>query len=135
MSNQKVAVFCKVKMLDDRRKVYRFPNDLQSALLEYASDEDLNDLLVGALINVPTKERFKSKKYTPTLHVAKIENVFLSRKCRVSRRTRGQFLTLDRWTERSFDISFLLHDHSFLNKTRIFIDMIRWKLRRNEAKI
>lgn len=135
MSNKKTAVFCKVERLDDRKIVYRFPNDLQKALLEYGSVEDLNDLLSGSLINVPTKERFKSKKYKPVLHVAKITEVFISNKCKVSRRTRGQFLTADRWTEKALDITFLLHDHSILNKFRIFLDVLKWRLRLRKARL
>lgn len=130
MRNQKPAVFCEVAMLDGRKRVYRFPNDLQFALREYGSCEDLNELLSVSLINVPTKEIFKSKKYKPILHVAKINKIFISKKCKVSRRTRGQFLTKDRWTERSLEVSFLLHDHSTFNKLRIFLDVIRWRLRR-----
>ena len=91
MRNQKPAVFCEVAMLDGRKRVYRFPNDLQFALREYGSCEDLNELLSGSLINVPTKEIFKSKKYKPILHVAKINKIFISKKCNVSRRSRGQF--------------------------------------------
>lgn len=130
MKNQKPAVFCEVTMLDGRKRVYRFPNDLQSALRQYGSCEDLNDLMSNALINVPTKEIFKSKTYRPVLHVAKINKIFISKKCKVSRRTRGQFLTADRWTDKSLDLAFLLHDHSRLNKIRITFDVIRWRIRR-----
>lgn len=90
MSNLGRSVFCKIEELNGSCKVYRFPNDLQSALLEYAQYQNLNDLLVGALINYPTKEKF-GKKYKPVLHVAMIKEVFISSKCRVKKRTRGQF--------------------------------------------
>lgn len=130
MKNRKPIVFCEVMMLNGQRKVYRFPNDLQSALLDYGSSEDLNDLLSNALINVPTKEISKSHSYRPILHVAKIDKVFISRDYKVSRRIRGQFLTNYFWTEESVDVSFLLHDHSVCNKVRIFIDVLRWRSRR-----
>lgn len=125
MKNKKPVVFCEVEMLNGRKRVYRFPNDLQSALLDYGTCEDLNDLLSEALINVPTKEIFRSHSYKPILHVAKIVKVFISKDCKVSRRTRGQFLTNYFWTESSADVSFLLHDHSACNKVRIFIDVLR----------
>ena len=128
------SVFCKIEELDGSCKVYRFPNDLQSALLEYAQYQSLNDLLVGALINYPTKEKF-SKKYKPVLHVAMIKEVFISNRCRVKKRTRGQFLTSDRWTEDHLDIRFLLHDHSSMNKIRIIIDIIRWRRRLKKRRL
>lgn len=128
------SVFCKIEELDGSCKVYRFPNDLQSALLEYAQYQSLNDLLVGALINYPTKEKF-GKKYKPVLHVAMIKEVFISNRCRVKKRTRGQFLTSDRWTEDHLDIRFLLHDHSSMNKIRIIIDIIRWRRRLKKRRL
>lgn len=135
MKNRRPIVFCEVMMLNGRRRVYRFPNDLQSALLDYGSSEDLNDLLSNALINVPTKEIFKSNSYKPILHVAKIDKVFISRDCKVSRRTRGQFLTNYFWTEKSVNVSFLLHDHSVCNKIRIFIDVLRWRSKRKRINV
>lgn len=134
MKNKKQVVFCEVEMLNGRKIVYRFPNDLQSALLDYGDCEDLNDLLSEALINVPTREIFRSHSYKPILHVAKIAKVFISKDCRVSRRTRGQFLTNYFWTEKSVDVSFLLHDHSVCNKVRIFIDVLRWRFKQKEAR-
>ena len=128
MSNLDRSVFCKIE------EVYRFPNDLQSALLEYAQYQNMNDLLVGALINYPTKEKF-GKKYKPVLHVAMIKEVFISSKCRVKKRTRGQFLTSDRWTEDDLDIRFLLHDHSSMNKIRIIIDIVRWRRRLKKRRL
>ena len=130
MKNRRPNVFCEVMMLNGQRRVYRFPNDLQSALLDYGSSEDLNALLSNALINVPTKEIFRSHSYRPILHVAKIIKVFISRNCKVSRRTRGQFLTNYFSTKESVDVSFLLHDHSVCNKVRIFIDVARWRSKR-----
>lgn len=130
MKNRRPNVFCEVMMLNGQRRVYRFPNDLQSALLDYGSSEDLNALLSNALINVPTKEIFRSHSYRPILHVAKIIKVFISRNCKVSRRTRGQFLTNYFSTKESVDVSFLLHDHSVCNKVRIFIDVVRWRSKR-----
>lgn len=134
MSNLDRSVFCKIEELTGSCKVYRFPNDLQSALLEYAQYQNLNDLLVGALINYPTKEKF-GKKYRPVLHVAMIKEVFISNKCRVKKRTRGQFLTSDRWTEDDLDIRFLLHDHSFINKLRIITDIVRWRRRLKKRRL
>ena len=119
MKNKKPVVFCEVEMLNGRKIVYRFPNDLQSALLDYGDCEDLNDLLSDALINVPTREIFRYHS---------------SKDCRVSRRTRGQFLTNYFWTEKSVDVSFLLHDHSVCNKVRIFIDVLRWRFKQKEAR-
>lgn len=138
MKNKKPVVFCEVEMLNGRKRVYRFPNDLQSALLDYGTCEDLNDLLLEALINVPTKEIFRSHSYKPILHVAKIVKVFISEDCKVSRRTRGQFLTNYFWTESSVNVSFLLHDHSVCNKVRIFTDVLRWRVKRkrlNDEKV
>ena len=134
MSNLGRSVFCKIEELNGSFKVYRFPNDLQLALLEYAQYQNLNDLLVGALINYPTKEKFR-KKYKPVLHVAMIKEVFISSKCRVKKRTRGQFLTSDRWTEDDLDIRFLLHDHSSINKLRIIIDIVRWRRRLKKRRL
>lgn len=134
MSNLGRSVFCKIEELNGSCKVYRFPNDLQSALLEYAQCQNLNDLLVGALINYPTKEKF-GKKYKPVLHVAIIKEVFISSKCRVKKRTRGQFLTSDRWTEDDLDIRFLLHDHSSINKLRIIVDIVRWRRRLKKRRL
>lgn len=134
MSNLGRSVFCKIEELNGSCKVYRFPNDLQSALLEYAQYQNLNDLLVGALINYPTKEKF-GKKYRPVLHVAMIKEVFISSKCRVKKRTRGQFLTSDRWAEDDLDIRFLLHDHSSINKLRIIVDIVRWRRRLKKRRL
>ena len=134
MSNLGRSVFCKIEELNGSYKVYRFPNDLQSALLEYAQYQNLNDLLVGALINYPTKEKF-GKKYKPVLHVAMIKEVFISSKCRVKKRTRRQFLTSDRWTEDDLDIRFLLHDHSSINKLRIILDIVRWRRRLKKRRL
>lgn len=134
MSNLGRSVFCKIEELNGSCKVYRFPNDLQSALLEYAQYQNLNDLLVGALINYPTKEKF-GKKYKPVLHVAMIKEVFISGRCRVKKRTRGQFLTSDRWTEDDLDIRFLLHDHSSINKLRIIVDIVRWRRRLKKRRL
>lgn len=134
MSRLDRSVFCKIEELNGSCKVYRFPNDLQSALLEYDQYHSLNDLLVGALINYPTKEKF-GKKYKPVLHVAMIKEVFISSRCRVKKRTRGQFLTSDRWTEDHLDIRFLLHDHSSMNKIRIIIDIVRWRRRLKKRRL
>ena len=134
MSNLGRSVFCKIEELNGSCEVYRFPNDLQSALLEYAQYQNLNDLLVGALINYPTKEKF-GKKYKPVLHVAMIKEVFISSKCIVKKRTRGQFLTSDRWTEDDLDIRFLLHDHSSINKLRIIVDIVRWRRRLKKRRL
>lgn len=134
MSSLNRSVFCKIEELNGSCKVYRFPNDLQSALLEYDQYQSLNDLLVGALINYPTKEKF-GKKYRPVLHVAMIKEVFISSRCRVKKRTRGQFLTSDRWTENDLDIRFLLHDHSSINKLRIIIDIIKWRRRLKKRRL
>lgn len=134
MSRLDRSVFCTIEELNGSCRVYRFPNDLQSALLEYAQYQSLNDLLVGALINYPTKEKF-GKKYKPVLHVAMIKEVFISNRCRIKKRTRGQFLTSDRWTEDHLDIRFLLHDHSSMNKIRIIIDIIRWRRRLKKRRL
>lgn len=134
MRKKSEAVFCKVRLIDGTKKTYRFPNDLQDAMFESYLYGELKDIMVGALINLPVKEkivRSRSKhskpRYVPTLSVAKIENVFVSSKCKVKRRTRGQFLTEEHWRGPKPDLKFLLHDHSFMNKLRITFAFFSWK--------
>ena len=134
MRKKSEAVFCKVRLIDGTKKTYRFPNDLQDAMFESYLYGELKDIMVGALINLPVKEkiiRSRSKhskpRYVPTLSVAKIENVFVSSNCKVKRRTRGQFLTEEHWRGPKPDLKFLLHDHSFANKLRIAFAFFSWK--------
>ena len=124
----KTNVFCKVLLPNGRRVTYQFPNDLREAMLQSYVDGELKELLNGALINVPTSKY--TKKGKAKLRLGKIVCVFvLNRKHR--RRTRGQFLTRDIWQGNlnKANISFLLHDHSFKNKIRIRLDLIKWRLR------
>ena len=103
-------VFLRVRLLSGKEIVYQVPNDLRYATLQCYYEGELKHLLQNALINVPTTPYTKDGKVT--LHV-------------------GQFLTEETWTRplEWVQIKFLLHDHSFLNKCRILIDLYRWKWR------
>lgn len=125
---EKTNVFCKVLLPNGKRLTYQFPNDLREAMLQSYADGELKNLLSGALINVPTSKY--TKKGRVTLRLGKIVCVFvLNRKYR--RRTRGQFLTRDNWQGKlnKANVLFLLHDHSLMNKIRIRLDLIMWRLR------
>lgn len=124
----KTNVFCKVLLPNGRRVTYQFPNDLREAMLQSYIDGELKELLNGALINVPTSKYTKKGKVK--LRLGKTICVFvLNRKYR--RRTRGQFLTTDNWQGKlnKANVLFLLHDHSFINKFRILLDLVMWRLR------
>ena len=125
---EKTNVFCKVLLPNGKRLTYQFPNDLRKAMLQSYADGELKNLLSGALINVPTsKYTIKGKV---TLRLGKIVHIFvLNRKYK--RRTRGQFLTRDNWQGKlnKANVLFLLHDHSLVNKIRIRLDLIMWRLR------
>lgn len=132
MRKSSEAVFCKVRLLDGTKRIYRFPNDLQDAMFESYVYGELKDIMVGALINLPIKEKLvrhkhSKRRYVPTLSIGKIEQVFVSSNCKVKRRTRGQFLTESHWRSDKPDIRFLLHDHSFMNKLRIAYAFFSWK--------
>lgn len=132
MRKNSEAVFCKVRLLDGTKRIYRFPNDLQDAMFESYVYGELKDIMVGALINLPIKEKLvgpkhSKRRYVPTLSIGKIEQVFVSSNCKVKRRTRGQFLTESHWKGDKPDIRFLLHDHSFMNKLRIAYAFFSWK--------
>ena len=115
-------------MLNGKRLTYQFPNDLRKAMLQSYHEGSLKEILNGALINVPTTKY--NKKGQAVLHLGQITQVFIA--THKSRwRTRGQFLTSDNWQgelDRA-DIRFLLHDHSFLNKIRIRLDLFKWRSR------
>jgi hypothetical protein len=128
IDSTKANVFCKVRMLNGTRLTYQFPNDLRKAMLQSYHEGSLKEILNGALINVPTTKY--NKKGQATLHLGKITQVFVA--THKSRwRTRGQFLTSDNWQGEldKADIRFLLHDHSFLNKVRIRLDLFKWRSR------
>lgn len=132
MRKNSEAVFCKVRLLDGTKRIYRFPNDLQDAMFESYVYGELKDIMVGALINLPIREKLvvpkhSKRRYVPTLSIGKIEQVFVSSNCNVKRRTRGQFLTESHWRSDKPDIRFLLHDHSFMNKLRIAYAFFSWK--------
>lgn len=114
-----VSTFCSVRFLNGKRKVYQFPNDLRDAML--AEDlPQLRRMLKGKLINVPIS---KYKNGHAKLTVAKIERVFRKDVYLPSHlRTRGQFIDLE-----DGDVRFLMHDHSLLNKIRIFLAVWKWR--------
>lgn len=118
----KLNVFCKVKFLNGRSKIYQFPNDLREALLVEDSKE-LRRMLKDRLINVPVSPYLANKEVK--LSVAKITHVFrMNKTYSPHRRTRGQFIE----TENS--VRFLLHDYSFRNKLRIRTQYYLWKLKK-----
>lgn len=121
-------VFLRVRLLSGKEIVYQVPNDLRYATLQCYYEGELKHLLQNALINVPTTPYTKDGNVT--LHVGLITSIFVQRRSQ-KRRTRGQFLTEETWTRplEWEQIKFLLHDHSFFNKCRIFIDLYRWKWR------
>lgn len=126
--DKKANVFCKVRMLNGKRLTYQFPNDLRKAMLDSYHEGSLKEIMNGALINVPTTKY--NKKGQAILHLGQITQVFIA--THKSRwRTRGQFLTSDNWQGEldKADIRFLLHDHSFLNKVRICLDLLKWRSR------
>lgn len=113
-----ISVFCQVEFLDGNKRVYQFPNDLRVAMLAEELTQ-LREMLKGKLINVPIS---KYKNSHAKLTVARIVSVFLSDRRKPSHlRTRGQFIDLDG------DVKFLLHDHSLLNKIRIFFAAWKWR--------
>lgn len=125
--DKKTNVFCKARMLNGKRLTYQFPNDLRKAMLQSYHEGSLKEILNGALINVPTTKY--NKKGQAVLHLGQITQVFIATH-RSRWRTRGQFLTSDSWQGNDkADIRFLLHDHSFLNKVRIRLDLFKWRSR------
>ena len=128
----KVNLFCKVCFLDGTKKLYQFPNDLREAMFVSYEAGELKGMLNGALINVPTSTY---KKGHATIHLAKITSVFSLERSQ-KWRTRGQFLSADKWTGNLSipEIKFLLHDHSSKNKIRILIDLFKWKRKERKSK-
>ena len=121
-------IFVDVELLNGNIVKYQIPNDLQSAMKQAWYNDALSEVLLDALINVPTSPY--KKDGSVTLHLGRIVTIHLLHK-KQQLRTRGQFLTNDVW-QRKLDkaqIKFLLHDHSFLNKCRIRFDLFRWQLK------
>lgn len=125
---QYTNIFVDVELLNGDIVKYQIPNDLQKAMKQAWFDNSLSEVLLDALINVPTSPY--KKDGSVKLHLGRIITIRLLHK-KQQLRTRGQFLTNNVW-QRKLDkaqIKFLLHDHSFLNKCRIRFDLFRWQRR------
>lgn len=121
-------IFVDVELLNGDIVKYQIPNDLQYAMKQAWYNDTLSEVLLDALINVPTSPY--KKDGSVTLHLGRIVGVHLRNKKQYLR-TRGQFLIKDAWQHKldKAQIKFLLHDHSFLNKCRIRFDLFRWQVR------
>ena len=121
-------IFVDVELLNGDIVKYQIPNDLQGAMKQAWYNDTLSEVLLDALINVPTSPY--KKDGSVTLHLGRIIAIHLLHK-KQRLRTRGQFLTNDVWQHKldKAQIKFLLHDHSFLNKCRIRFDLFRWQLK------
>ena len=125
-----INMFCKVKFLNGSERVYQFPNDLRGAMLE-EGPKAMRKMMKGRLINVPVS--YYDRRGRVKISVAKITNVFtMSKRYSPHLRTRGQFIDL----KENPSINFLLHDYSFVNKTRIRLQCAAWKFldRKNSKK-
>ena len=121
-------IFVDIELLNGDIVKYQIPNDLQKPMKQAWFDNSLSEVLLDALINVPTSP-YKANG-SVTLHLGRIVSIYhLHQKQKL--RTRGQFLTNDAWQGKldKTQIKFLLHDHSFLNKCRIRFDLFRWQRR------
>lgn len=121
-------IFVDVELLNGDVIEYQIPNDLQYAMKQAWHNNALSEILLDALINVPTSPY--KKDGSVTLHLGRIVTIRLLHK-KQQLRTRGQFLIKDAWQHKldKAQIKFLLHDHSFLNKCRIRFDLFRWQVR------
>lgn len=116
-----INMFCKVRFLNRTERVYQFPNDLREAMIEEGA-KAMREMMKGRLINVPVS--YYDRRGKTKISVAKITNVFtMSKRYPPHLRTRGQFIDL----KENPSINFLLHDYSFVNKTRIRLQCAAWK--------
>lgn len=116
-----INMFCKVRFLNGSERVYQFPNDLRDAMLE-EGPKAMRKMMKGRLINVPVSRY--DRRGRVKISVVKITNVFtMNKKYSPHLRTRGQFIDL----KENPSINFLLHDYSFVNKTRIRLQCAAWK--------
>ena len=122
--------FVKVKLLTGEKRVFQLPNDLKAGIAELI---DLNGFFKGALITIPL-ERY-GKETMPKLSVGKVMSAFTMDKSQYWR-TRGQFVVKDNYHNQKFNKvklyeSFLKHDYSKLNRSRIIRDYYKWIIREN----
>lgn len=124
---RKEYLYVKVRLLTGESYLYQMPNDINPLMVtEYKSNpEVVKSTLLGSLINVPLTE-YRNDKVK--LGVGLVERVFV-RKKPIYWRTRGQFITKDRYQtlkEVRECFSYMAHDHSFVNKLRIKRDLLKW---------
>lgn len=121
-------IFVDIELLNGDIVKYQIPNDLQKPMKQAWFEDSLSEVLLDALINVPTSSY--KENGSVTLHLGRIVAIHCLHK-KQQLRTRGQFLTNDAWQGKldKTQIKFLLHDHSFLNKCRIRFDLFRWQRR------
>lgn len=132
-------VFLKVVWLNGKKEILQMPKDLRKAMQIYIEEnpETWRNLLVGGLINVPA-EPYK-QGYEPRMTIAYIKQAFISEKQK-KKRTRGQFLTKENWTQRGVKhffqtLRFLQHDFKTSTKFHQLFEYARWKWRLRRGTI
>ncbi|MEY8736109.1 hypothetical protein AB9M75_02375 [Lactobacillus sp. AN1001] len=121
--------YVRVEFLNGKQKEYMLPRDLQGAMATYFFEnlDNWQDLLDGALINVPTKP-YKNNK--ATIRTAVVKAQFIRRRSNRSR-SRGQFIVRNSWNNvglRKIILArrYLRHDFSLKNRFFISLNTFIW---------
>lgn len=114
---------------------FQLPNDLQAGMRAYRHKhpQDWEELFRDALINIPSSAYTKANNYQPMIRLACIRKVFTQKK-QQRRRSRGQFLTRENWSQRGVihffeSARFIQHDYSRWNQCVLLCDYARWRYR------
>lgn len=121
--------YVRVEFLSGEQKEYMLPRDLQGAMLAYFFEnlDNWQDLLDGALINVPIKPYKKNKA---TIRTAVVRAQFIRNRTNKTR-SRGQFIVRNSWNNvglRKIILArrYLRHDFSLKNRFFISLNTFVW---------
>lgn len=141
MKNKKKIFYVKVETLGGREAIFQLPKDLQQPMRIYCHDhpKDWQNLLLGALINIPMADYTAKNNYQPMISLAWVTGFFY-RYHYQKWRTRGQFLTQDNWQTKGRQhfwqtLTFVQHDYPWWIKFRIFWDYYRWRRLWRQGKL
>lgn len=118
-------LWCAKIQLTTQKRLYRFSNDLQRALNQTTHPQQI----LQALIVVPLAPY--TKQHQPPMGIGKIQKIYKQSQFKAHGLpvTRGQFISKEYWTERSYDqvFSYLKHDYSWWSQQQIRTDITYWQ--------
>ncbi|MEY8442498.1 hypothetical protein AALA17_07680 [Lactobacillaceae bacterium 24-114] len=121
----------KVKLSGGKIRDYLLANDVEPGLRHrYETRDNWQDVLEGALINVPVAAYLGNGRHMPPIATGKVISVMpcLDELPRIQR-TRSQFIMPEIWKQQTAEqnYNFMRHDYSYWTQKQIKADIDYWK--------